>query len=216
MDAPDCDPARLANTYRQFDRINTFVSGWHGLYRRYLRPVLRQAGSDATVLDIGCGGGDVLRHLATYAAKDNLPVRFVGADPDERAIAYANDHPTPNIRYVCATVRELADAGESFDIVLSNHVLHHLTDAEITDLCHSSARLAKRLVLHSDLRRSAAAHTLFPLLGGWFRNSFILEDGLHSIRRAYIPEELQNLAPNGWQAQEAFPFRLLLANQCEV
>ncbi|MBC8134521.1 MAG: methyltransferase, partial [Fibrella sp.] len=105
---------------------------------------------------------------------------------------------------------ELACAGERFDIVLSNHVLHHLSDAEVAALCNDSATLATRFALHADIHRHPFAYAGFPLIGGWFRDSFILEDGLRSIRRAFTPDELRQLVPDGWHVRTAFPFRLNL------
>lgn len=211
MDAPNCDAVQLSNTYRQFDRINTAVSGWRGIYTGTLRPLLKEAGPGATVLDIGCGGGDVLRRLARWAQADGLTPCFVGADPDRRAVRYARSVSTPsNLCFVSATSGELADAGERFDVVLSNHVLHHLADHEVQAICLDSERLATRLVLHSDIHRHPIAYAGFPLIGGWFRDSFILKDGLLSIRRAFTPEELRALAPEGWRVKTTFPFRLHL------
>lgn len=212
MDAPDCDPVRLANTYRHFGTINAAISGWRGLYRSHLRPALADAGAEATLLDIGCGGGDVLRQIAGWAARDGLRVRCTGIDPDVRAIDYAESIAgPPNLRYCNTTATELADAGERYDVVLSNHVLHHLSDHAVTWLCRDSMRLARRLALHADIHRHPIAYTTFPLVAAWFRDSFILEDGLLSIRRAFTPDELRRVAPADWQVGMAFPFRVLLS-----
>src|SRR5471030_1476115 len=114
MDDPGCDPVRLANTYGQFDAVNALVSGWRGLYRTYLRPVLAAAGSSPSLLDIGCGGGGLLRGIGRWTVEDGLCVRLVGADHDHRAIAYARSvRGIPqNIDYRTATARVLYDAGE--------------------------------------------------------------------------------------------------------
>ena len=212
MDVPDCDPVLLANTYRNFDRVNLLVSDWHGLYRRYIRPTIRSAGGRATLLDIGCGGGDVLRHIVSWAERDGFTVHATGADPDERAIDYARKAATKSgIRYITTASTKLADTGTQFDIVLSNHVLHHLTDREVTQLCQDSERLAKRLVLHADICRSPIAYATFPLLGMLFPNTFISVDGLLSIRRSFTIAELARLAPVGWQVRAGFPFRCVLS-----
>ncbi|GAB14140.1 putative methyltransferase [Arthrobacter globiformis NBRC 12137] len=84
MDRPDCDPDRLRRTYQQFALVNRVVSGWHRLYRTRVRPQVAGMGA-ATVLDVGCGGGDLAVMLARWASKDGIQLHVTGIDPDERA-----------------------------------------------------------------------------------------------------------------------------------
>ena len=77
-------------------------------------------------------------------------------------------------------------------------------------------RLAGRLALHNDLRRSRLAHGAYglvtrPLAG----SSFLHDDGLLSIRRSYRPAELAGVRP-GWSARALGPFRLLLEHDVQV
>ena len=74
MDDPACDPRALDTTYRMFGVINPLVASWRAVYVRDLRPVLRAAAAEsrpAAVLDVGCGGGDVARAVARWAARDS-------------------------------------------------------------------------------------------------------------------------------------------------
>ncbi|MET0735814.1 MAG: methyltransferase, partial [Microbacterium sp.] len=84
MDDADCDPQRLAATLRRFGTINRLVSAWAGVYRTRLRPHLAELGRPARVLDLGCGGGDVVQRLAELARRDGLDVEWLGVDPDPR------------------------------------------------------------------------------------------------------------------------------------
>jgi len=212
MDMPDCDLARLTNTYRHFATMNRLVAGWDRLYRGYLRPILQQGSGSARLLDIGSGGGDLVRRLARWTARDGFDVCFIGADPDCRAVAYARSVPDIpcRVRFIQATASQLVDAGERFDIVVSNHLLHHLNEEMVQNLCDDSKRLATRIALHADIQRSSLAYAAYPLLACWFPDSFIMDDGLLSIRRSYTPAELTGIAGDGWQARSMHPFRLLL------
>jgi 2-polyprenyl-3-methyl-5-hydroxy-6-metoxy-1,4-benzoquinol methylase len=208
MDDPSCDGSRLNNTYKQFHVVNQFLSGWSRIYSTYLKPRL-VVGS--TVLDIGCGGGDVLRSLAAWSKRDGLGVSFTGIDPDERALEYAKLRSTPpNVQFYRATSKELVEAGKKFDIIISNHVLHHLQNDEVYALCKDSEQLAHKFVLHNDIRRSGLAYAGFSLTGVIFRKSFTTEDGLLSIRRSFTKQELQKVVPSGWQVEPMIPYRNLL------
>lgn len=211
MDRPDCDPARLRNSYARFPLVNRLVAGWGRNYQRRIKPLLAGSGS-LTMLDIGCGGGDVLRRLARAAARDGFRVEATGADPDPRAHAFAYSRKAVDgVRYRRALTSELLDDGERYDVVISNHVLHHLGKEDLDTMLADSEQLARRLVLHNDLRRSALAYALFlvffwPLGIG----SYIHTDGLASIRRSYTARELRAIAPPGWQVERNGPWHLLL------
>ncbi len=211
MDLPDCDPDRLDRTYRQFALVNGALSGWRRLYRREIRPLL-SAGSTVSVLDVGSGGGDLAVTLSRWAARDRFRLRVTGIDPDSRAHRFASGRPpVPGVEFRCAHTAELVREGLTFDVVISNHVLHHLQPDELRRLLGDSQALGRRKVLHNDLRRSPAAFALFFVAALPFRGSYIREDGLTSIRRSYTRQELQALAPPGWHAERSSAFHQLLA-----
>jgi 2-polyprenyl-3-methyl-5-hydroxy-6-metoxy-1,4-benzoquinol methylase len=210
MDDPDCDPERLAATLRRFTAVNRLVSGWGSVYRRTLGPHLASLGRPARVLDLGSGGGDVVRRLAALAHRDGFDVTWLGVDPDPRAHAVASARSGPGVQFRCADSTTLRAEGEAFDVVLSNHVLHHLGEAELRAFAADSLALARGPVLHGDIRRSSAAYALYaigitPLAPG----TFLRTDGLRSIRRSYRPAELATALGSSWTVQRPAPFRLL-------
>lgn len=210
MDAPDADLAALHRTYARFAPLNRLVSGWRALYRRQLR----HRGAELRVLDVGCGGADVARALLRWSRRDGLHWSVLGIDPDARAIEWARARPEPGLSLRAAHSAEL---DEPFDLIISNHVLHHLSPSELTTLLADSERLLAPggLALHSDLERSRVAFAVFgavtwPLQDGPLRGSFIRPDGLTSIRRAYTAAELRSITPPDWRVDRAAPARLHL------
>jgi 2-polyprenyl-3-methyl-5-hydroxy-6-metoxy-1,4-benzoquinol methylase len=211
MDDPDCDLAQLRRTYAQFRYVNRVVSGWRQVYRRHIRPLMA-TDRTTTLLDIGCGGGDVPRALAGWAVRDGLDLAITAIDPDDRAYRFASAQPVaPNVEFRRATSSDLVRESAQFDIVVSNHLLHHLDAAGLAQLLSDSEQLTRHLMLHNDIARSRLAFAAYAVTSRPFgRRSFIYVDGLRSIRRSYRSEELAAAVEGGWQVSRQFPSRLLL------
>ncbi len=208
MDDPGCDPLLLANTYGQFARVNALFTGWGRVFRRYVAPCLTPG---ATVLDVGCGAGDLARRIRRWSERAGTPTRVVAIDPDLRAIRFARDAgAAPGIEFRQASAEDLLADGERFDVVVSNHLLHHLDDGAFAPFLETTAALARRAVVHSDMSRHGLAYAAFSLTRPLFPRSLIVEDGLTSIRRAFTPGELRGRAPSGWEVRSMAPFRNVL------
>lgn len=210
MDDPACDPRALAATYRRFGLVNRLVAAWGQVYRTRVRPELRALGRPARVLDLGCGGGDVVVRLADLAARDGFDVVWTGADPDPRAIAAARRRARPHVRFVARDSLDLLAAGEQYDLVVSNHVLHHLDPSSLRRFADDSLALSRGPVLHADISRGRLAYALYaagiaPLSPG----TFLRVDGLRSIRRSYRADELAAALDAPWHVDTPAPFRLL-------
>ncbi len=215
MDDPNCDQEKLYNTYDQFETVNKLLGRWKSIYKKWVRPVIQRLDGKATILDIGSGGGDIISLLHQFTAEDRFDVKFTGIDPDPRAIEYTNRKRWPDgTQFLSTTSSELVEENLTFDIVISNHLLHHLSPNELLAVCNDASALSNQLVLFNDIERSDIGFTFFSLLSPiLFRHSFISADGITSIKRSYTKKELQNSLPNNWSVYKQFPFRLLAIHQ---
>ena len=79
-------------------------------------------------LDIGCGGGLLCEPMARLGAS------VVGADASETNIEVARLHAAESgvaIDYRATTAEALADAGETFDVILNMEVVEHVADMDL-------------------------------------------------------------------------------------
>lgn len=219
MDDPGADRRMLERTYDRFRLVNAIVSRPGLLYRRDIRPRARRG--RISILDVGAGGGDLCRDLARRLRRDGLDAEVTALDADDRATSWAASHDDgAGVRYRCAHTADLVREGAAFDVVVSNHLLHHLTEAELPGLLADTGVLAgsEGLVVHRDIARSRTAFVLFaavtwPFAGNLLAGSFIRDDGLTSIRRSYTVKELSAAVPAGWTVRRGMPARLELRRE---
>lgn len=219
MDDPNCDPVRLQHTFRRFALVNALVSDLDGMLARDIAPLAsaHTRSRPVQVLDVGTGGSDVPRALIAKARRRGIALEVVAIDPDERAIAYAQSlPPVTGLTVRAARTGDLIAEGQRFDVVTSNHVIHHLDGAELGALLADSERLLapSGIAVHRDLARSRLGYAAFaagtalvhPFL---LRGSFIRADGLTSIRRSHTVAELAAAVPPSWSVRRGgAPWRL--------
>jgi len=212
MDRPEVSLTTLFRTYDGFARLNPLLARWKGIYKTLLVPIMRrEPDKHFTLLDIGCGGGDLLRNLKAWSERDGFRLSVLGIDPDPRAEAYLRLSVTrAHLHFRCCDLQTLVDEQARFDFVISNHLLHHLSDRELDALLQQAATMSQRLVVMNDIERSDLALISFSLSWLFFWRSFIPVDGSRSIRRSYTASELRARINHPWHVERLFPFRLLL------
>jgi 2-polyprenyl-3-methyl-5-hydroxy-6-metoxy-1,4-benzoquinol methylase len=104
------------------------------------------------ILDVACGDGAMLRRIARWAARQNLPVQLTGLDLNPRAIEVAHEFPIthPPIRYI---IGDVFDSTGTYDIILSAHFTHHLSDPQLLRFLHWMERHATLGWFINDLHR---------------------------------------------------------------
>jgi 2-polyprenyl-3-methyl-5-hydroxy-6-metoxy-1,4-benzoquinol methylase len=214
MDDPECDLQLLENTYRQFGSINRLLAGWEKVYQRYILPHCKP-GQRYTLLDLGSGGGDLAVYIAGLSRKYGQDMQVYATDPDPRAYMYAlKNHRLTDVIFLYDTLEKIASAEMEFDFVISNHLMHHLEEDELRAIMETAAGICVKSVIFNDIRRSPVGYALFSTaIRPLFRNSFIIPDGLTSIRRSFTKSELERVVPPGWEVKKMFPFRLLSVHQ---
>ena len=115
-----------------YDLLQTALGGKRSL-RVYVAEYVDPAASDR-ILDVGCGTASVLDHLP-------VSVDYVGFDASARYIAAARERFAGRGQFFCkyATETTVGELG-GFDLVMSNGLLHHLDDDEVTSLFRAGAK----------------------------------------------------------------------------
>jgi 2-polyprenyl-3-methyl-5-hydroxy-6-metoxy-1,4-benzoquinol methylase len=147
---------------------------------------------EITIVDVGCGNGDMLRTLADFALKNALNFRLIGIDANNFTINHAQNlsNNYSNISYRCEDIFDKAFAALKYDIVLCTLTLHHFKEDEILRLMTVFNANSRVGIVINDLHRSVVAYRLFQVLCFVFRlNAMSREDGLVSILRGFKKNE---------------------------
>ena len=147
------------------------------------------------LLDIGCGGGLLSEPMARMGAE------VVGADASEKNIRIAQTHAAGSgvqVDYRAVTAESLAEAGETFDIVLNMEVVEHVADVEFFMTTCASMVRPGGLMFVATINRTvkAAALAIFAAENvlRW------LPRGTHQYEKLVRPEELEKpIAANGME-----------------
>lgn len=146
-----------------------------------------------TIVDVGCGNGDMLRKLANFGNQNNYNFNLIGIDANEYTINYARKLTSnyANIKYDCLNIFDKQFNELKYDIVLCTLTLHHFSNLEIEQLLNIFYTNSKIGFVINDLHRNIVSYRLFQLLCLVFKlNSMSKQDGLTSILRGFKKKEL--------------------------
>lgn len=147
------------------------------------------------IVDAGCGNGDMLRTLSSYARKKHLNLKLIGVDANSFTIHHAQNlsQGEDNISYACVDIFSEEFLNRRYDIMLCTLTLHHFRDRDILYLIKHFKKQATLGIVVNDLHRSKVAYYLFKLICALFGlNSMSKEDGLVSILRGFKRQDLVN------------------------
>ena len=191
MDDFSLEGEELRDALDKIARINQFLGG-NQLTLQGVKKLINSE-EEITIVDVGCGNGDMLRTLADYGNKNNLKLNLIGIDANAFTINYAKEisKEYPNISYKCEDIFSESFAQMSYDIVLCTLTLHHFKNNQIDYLIQLFNKQAKIGIVINDLHRNIIAYRAFQVICFVFRlNKMSKEDGLVSILRGFKKQEL--------------------------
>ena len=198
MDDFSMDNAGLVTALDDIDRINQFLGG-NAVTLDGVKTLIKDFPKDQviTIIDFGCGSGDMLRMLSKYGKDHNLNFKLIGIDANEATIRHAKKCSTnfENISYLAEDIFLYDFSQLSIDIALITLTLHHFKNDEIIKIMKVIFNLVKKGIVVNDLQRSKLAYRLFQAIIFIFRlEKMTANDGLISILRGFKREDLEKFS----------------------
>lgn len=188
---------QLKLVLEDINRVNRLLGGNAITVDAVFKLIEENEQKSYTILDVGCGDGNMLRQIALKAKKRNISIKLIGIDLSDGSLDIARQKSVsfPEIEYQKQDIFTLEDL--ELDIVLTTLTLHHFKQEDIPKFIRRFASMAKLGVVINDLHRSGLAYYLFRAFSTIFIKTHTAKaDGLTSITRGFKRKELEHFATN--------------------
>lgn len=196
MDDLSMEGEMLRKTLDQIAAINKRLGGNQATIDG-VNTLLKRETKDAviTIVDLGCGNGDMLRAVADFGRKNNFIFKLTGVDANEYTVDYARKLSAayPEISYVKIDVLSVAFSTLKFDIALATLFLHHFKSEEIESLLNCLIKQTTTGIVINDLHRCKIAYYLFKMISIFIKNPMVRNDGAVSVLRGFKKTELMEI-----------------------
>jgi len=213
MDNLDLAGKKLHQTLDGLSIINRFLGNTNSTFKAVKSEILKSE-DPLKIIDLGCGGGDNLRAIATWSDQNNQSVELIGIDGNAHILAYARSKnlAANPIQYLQADILDPSFELPNCDLLIRSHFIYHFPDPELIKFLKQSKTRVSKKIIFSELRRSRLAYVLFKL-GNLFLpfSKMVKEDGLKAIRRSFAKKELEQILSaaniNNYSIKRKWAFR---------
>ena len=187
---------------------------------RWFKAMLKSAkrGETVSVLDVGSGGGDMLRRIWKLLQRRGLNADLAGVDlnPWSKRSAEQSTPPEMRIAYETSDIFSF-DWSRQADFIICSNFTHHLSDAELVRFIHWMEDHAGCGWFINDLHRHPVPYYFIKTLFGILPlNHMTANDGPISVSRAFTAADWRRILTAAGVQDRAkiawfFPFRYTVA-----
>jgi hypothetical protein len=206
LDSDVCSAEESAAVLKVLGRINRWFGGVATSQHLVERAAKVTGCNRLSLLEVAAGSGEVpgivqqrlkRRGIALDVklldlARSHLPTHLHPANYLAPNHANGSQAAKPNLGIV-GDALALPFGDNAFDLVSCNLFVHHLSPGVLTRFVREALRVSRRAVLINDLVRNpvhlALVYASFPIM----LNRVAWLDGLTSVRRAYVPAEIEGV-----------------------
>lgn len=205
MDDPQFSGPELFRALQHLKYINRHFGNYDAVRRAVDQVIVHNPGTESLhIVDLGCGGGDLMCYLDGYLRNKGIEVKFTGIEINAHIIKRAGDRACRNLKVEFIEADVLAPDFEipNCDILMASHFIYHFTHDGLQEFVKRNLHHVKLAYVFSELRRSRRSYWLFKIFGPVvFPGRITILDGLIAIRRAFTIREMHNVfAPIAPQA----------------
>jgi ubiquinone/menaquinone biosynthesis C-methylase UbiE len=178
--------SRLMFDFQKKDNDNSLI----------VPPKLDQRKSKIEIADLGCGGGDMLMVMASWAKKKGIDAEFIGIDANDFMIDFGTKRTAnyQNISYLHKDIYSEEFKEKSFDIVTMTLFCHHFSDESLVKLLQQLKKQTRIGIVINDIHRHWFAYHSIAWITKFFLKSYLVKnDAKLSVWRAFVREDLEKI-----------------------
>ncbi|HLV87344.1 MAG TPA: methyltransferase domain-containing protein [Candidatus Sulfotelmatobacter sp.] len=186
LDSDRCPPHEATKSLRDLSRINRWFGGV-----ATTRTLIEHVAASTTqrhfsLLEVASGHGEVPRVAAQQLSHKDISL-------DVTLLDRTRSHLLPGDHSVVADALAMPFPDSSFDLVSCSLFVHHLQPDEVPRFVREALRVCRRALLINDLIRHPA-HLALVYAGLPLMRSYVSRfDGVASVRRSYVPNEIREM-----------------------
>ncbi|AFL82164.1 methyltransferase family protein [Aequorivita sublithincola DSM 14238] len=198
MDDLDFQGEEMKHLLDDLKNVNKWLGG-NSITIDGLKELLKNHPNDKilTILDIGCGDGELLRKCTDFGKKNNFNFKCIGIDFNQNILEIAENRSSnyPNLTFKKVDVFLEEELIPNCDIALCTLFLHHFSNEQIENLLKTILKKTEIGLIVNDLQRSKQAFFLFKIVSKLFlKTKTARHDGLVSIARGFKKNELEAIS----------------------
>lgn len=196
MDDLECSGEELNQTLRELKTINRWLGGNHVTTLGIQRLINQKPQERYQLVDIGCGGGDMLRVISDWAEKQGLPIDLEGVDANPNTIELAKTRLSDKPSIVLSTQNVFDEdfQKEKASIISCTLFTHHFTDEELVTLLLAFQEKVSLGIVINDLHRHPLAYHSIRLLTRIFsKSNMVKNDAPLSVLRSFSRKDWQRI-----------------------
>jgi 2-polyprenyl-3-methyl-5-hydroxy-6-metoxy-1,4-benzoquinol methylase len=205
----------IALNMKELNFINTFLGG-HKISIDGCKKLISTSSSQTfSVCEVGCGGGDNMQAIQSFAIKKNININWIGIDLNQYCIDYAKKtNKQLNAHWIINNYKKVTFENKP-DIIFCSLFTHHLNGEELIEFLQWCKKNAKLGFFINDLQRNPIAFWSIKILTLFFSNSYLVQhDAPLSVKRGFLKKEwnavLSQLDFNNFSVKWKWAFRHLI------
>lgn len=191
LDSDACSAADVEATLRDLGRVNRWFGGVATTQMMVQRVTQASGAKHLSLLEVAAGTGEVPEIVGQRLARHGITLDVTLLDRQRSHLPLGN-HAAAN-HSVAGDALDLPFGDGAFDLVSCSLFAHHLNAPQLAQFVREGLRVSQRAVLINDLIRHplhlALAFAGYPIM----RSRVAWLDGLTSVRRAYVPDEIRSM-----------------------